>query len=101
LAYASRIGYTGTVNGHRHVKLFKNGRNLAVRIPREFELPGDDAIMRREGDGLILESAPARSLLAIVAELEPIQESFPEIEDSPPMPWPATAPSWQTTNGSS
>jgi predicted nucleic acid-binding protein len=30
----------------RHVKLFKNGRNQAVRIPREFELPGEDAIMR-------------------------------------------------------
>lgn len=24
----------------RHVELFKNGRNQAVRIPREFELPG-------------------------------------------------------------
>jgi hypothetical protein len=28
----------------RHVKLFKNGRNQAVRIPREFELPGEAAI---------------------------------------------------------
>ena len=27
----------------RRVKLFKNGRNQAVRIPREFELPGPDA----------------------------------------------------------
>lgn len=34
----------------RHVKLFRNGRNQAVRIPREFELPGEDAIMHREGD---------------------------------------------------
>jgi antitoxin VapB len=31
----------------RHVRLFKNGRNQAVRIPREFELPGEDAIMRK------------------------------------------------------
>src|SRR5438477_429234 len=44
----------------RHVKLFKNGRNQAVRIPREFELPGEDAIMRKEGDRLIIErAAPA------------------------------------------
>ncbi len=43
----------------RHVKLFKNGRNQAVRIPREFELPGEDAIMRKEGDKLIIE--PLRS----------------------------------------
>ena len=38
----------------RHVKLFKNGRNQAVRIPREFELPGEDAIMRKESERLSL-----------------------------------------------
>jgi tRNA(fMet)-specific endonuclease VapC len=37
------------MNAYRHVKLFKNGRNQAVRIPREFELPGENAIMRRAG----------------------------------------------------
>ncbi|MEA2917647.1 MAG: antitoxin VapB [Bradyrhizobium sp.] len=36
----------------RHVKLFRNGRNRTVRIPVEFELPGDEAIMHRDGDGL-------------------------------------------------
>jgi antitoxin VapB len=30
----------------RHVKLFKNGRNQAARIPREFELPGEEAQQR-------------------------------------------------------
>ena len=66
------------------VKLFKNGRNQAVRIPREFELPGDDAIMRRDGDKLIIEAAPVKSLLAILAGLEPIDDAFPGIEDRPP-----------------
>jgi antitoxin VapB len=46
------------VSPERHVKLFKNGRNLAVRIPREFEFPGEEAIMRKEGDRLIIEPAP-------------------------------------------
>ncbi|MEX2281730.1 MAG: AbrB/MazE/SpoVT family DNA-binding domain-containing protein, partial [Gemmatimonadota bacterium] len=27
----------------RRVRLFRNGRNQAIRIPREFELPGDEA----------------------------------------------------------
>ena len=45
----------------RHVKLFKNGRNQAVRIPREFELPGEDAIMRKEGDRLIISRLPKGS----------------------------------------
>jgi antitoxin VapB len=34
----------------KHVRLFRNGRNQAVRIPRESELPGDEAIMHRDGD---------------------------------------------------
>jgi antitoxin VapB len=42
----------------RHVKVFRNGRNQAIRIPREFELPGEDAILRKEGDRLILEPPP-------------------------------------------
>jgi antitoxin VapB len=65
----------------RHVKLFKNGRNQAVLIPREFELPGEDAIIRREGKRLIIEAAPPRSLLGILAT--PLNEDFPPIEDLP------------------
>lgn len=67
----------------RHVKLFKNGRNQAVRIPRELELPGEDAIMRKEGNRLIIEAVPPRSLLALLATLEPIDEDFGPIEDLP------------------
>ena len=72
---------------HRHVRLFKNGRNQAVRIPREFELPGTEAIMHREGDRLIIEPAPRKSLLEVLAELEPLDEGFPEIADLPPRPF--------------
>ena len=65
----------------RQVKLFKNGRNQAVRIPREFELPGEDAIMRREGDRLILEPSPPPSLLGVLATLAPLEETFPPIPE--------------------
>ncbi len=70
----------------RHVKLFRNGRNQAVRIPREFELPGEDAIMRREGNRLIIESAAPTSLFALLATFDDSDEDFPEIEDPPPEP---------------
>ena len=70
----------------RHVKLFKNGRNQAVRIPRAFELPGKDAIIRKEGRRLIIEPAPPRSLLAVLAALATLDEEFPAIDDSPPDP---------------
>jgi len=72
----------------RRVKLFKNGRSQAVRIPREFELPGEDAVMRKEGEKLILEPAPKKDLLALLATLEPLgpEDDFPEIDDPPPEP---------------
>ena len=67
--YMPQHGPYELVRNERYVKLFKNGRNQAVRIPREFELPGEDAIMRREGDRLIIEPVPRKSLLAILAAL--------------------------------
>jgi antitoxin VapB len=67
----------------RHVKLFKNGRNQAVRIPREFELPGEDAIMRKEGGRLIIEACQPRSLLAVLSKLSSIDEKFPPLLDLP------------------
>ncbi len=74
------------MNVERHVRLFRNGRSQAVRIPREFELPGTDAVMRREGDRLIIEAAPPRSLLALLATLEPLEEDFGVIDDLPAEP---------------
>ncbi|KIM00028.1 VapB protein (antitoxin to VapC) [Paramagnetospirillum magnetotacticum MS-1] len=74
------------MNHERHVRLFRNGRNQAVRIPREFELPGEDAVLRKEGDRLILEPMRKRSLLTLLATLEPLEEDFPEIDDPPPEP---------------
>jgi antitoxin VapB len=65
----------------RRVKLFKIGRHQAVRIPREFELPGEDAMIRKEGQRLIIEAAPSRSLLAVLSRLQPLDEDFAAIED--------------------
>ncbi len=74
------------MSAERHVKVFRNGRNQAVRIPREFEFPGEEAIMRKEGDRLIIEPAPPKSLLAVLATLGPLEEDFPPISDLPPDP---------------
>lgn len=70
----------------RRVKVFRNGRNLAVRIPREFEFPGDEAVMRKEGSRLVIEPTPSRSLLGVLARLKPLKETFPELSDPPPGP---------------
>lgn len=71
------------MTAERRVKIFKNGRNQAVRIPREFELPGEDAIMRKEGERLVIEPAAPQSLLALLATLKPLDEDFPPIEELP------------------
>ena len=85
LAYVMAYANNGpAAMAERHVKLFKNGRNQAVRIPREFELPGEDAIMRKEGGRLVIEPAPPRSLLKLLETLATLDEEFPQITDAPP-----------------
>ena len=72
------------MSNQRQVKLFRNGRNQAVRIPVEFELPGDEAIMRREGDRLVIEPVRKRGLVAFLETITPFDGEFPEIDDPPP-----------------
>lgn len=71
---------------HRHVRLFRNGRNQAVRIPVEFELPGDEAIMHRDGDRLVIEPVRKRGLVALLETMKPLDEPLPEIDDPVPEP---------------
>ena len=68
----------------RHVRLFRNGRNQAVRIPVEFELPGDEAIMHRDGEKLVIEPVRKRRLLALLETMKPVNEEFPQIDDPVP-----------------
>jgi len=74
------------MNEQRHVRLFRNGRNQAVRIPVDFELPGDEAIMHREGDRLVIEPVRKRGLVALLKTMEPVDEDFPEVDDPVPTP---------------
>jgi len=74
------------VTGLRHVRLFKNGGNQAVRIPRELELPGTEALIYREGHRLILEPAPHQALMKLLRSWSPIDNDWPDIEDHPSEP---------------
>lgn len=68
----------------RHVRLFRNGRNQAIRIPREFELEGEEAIIYKEGDRLVVEPVRKGKLLALLATLPPLTDTFPDIDDDLP-----------------
>lgn len=74
------------MTAERRLKIFKNGRNQAVRIPREFELPGEDAVMRKEGERLVIEPAASQSLLTLLKTLKPIDEDFAPVPDLAPEP---------------
>jgi antitoxin VapB len=63
----------------RLVRLFRNGRNQALRIPRDLELPGRAATLRKEGRRLIVEPLAPPSLLEVLARLKPLDEEFPRI----------------------
>jgi antitoxin VapB len=76
----------GPVSQERQVRLFRNGRNQALRIPRDLELPGRSATLRKEGSRLIVEPVAEPSLLAVLAKLKPLDEEFP------PIARPAAAP---------
>ena len=68
----------------RHASLFRNGRNQAVRIPREFEMDGSEVLIRQEGESLILTPIRRNRLRDLLATWEPLDESVPEVEDLPP-----------------
>ena len=71
----------------RHVRLFRIGRNQAVRIPREFELPGEEVVMCKIGNQLIIEAPKRKMMLSeLLDTFETIDEPFPEIEDLPAEP---------------
>ena len=65
----------------RHVRLFRNGRNQALRIPRELELDADEAIIRRDGARLIVEPVQRRlDLAALLAGWQPLDEPWPDVD---------------------
>ena len=67
----------------RHVRLFRNGANQAVRIPKEFELPGNDAEIRQVGNSLVLTpiDTPPLTLRELLDSWEPMDEEFPDVDE--------------------
>jgi antitoxin VapB len=82
-----------TTTQTRSVRIFRNGRSQAIRIPREFALPGNEATITRDRKGrLIVESVAKpnpRDLVALLKSWEPLsdEDAMPPIEDYPPEPF--------------
>ena len=77
------------IDGTKNARLFRNGANQAVRIPREFELQGTEVTIRKVAGTLVIEPVqkvhPKGSLAALVAALatlEQLDQAFPNIDDN-------------------
>lgn len=76
----------------KEAKLFRNNRSQAVRIPVEFELPGDRVLIHREGGKLIIEPVTRpTNIIELLAEWKkevPLgpEDQFPSMDDSPAQP---------------
>ena len=68
------------MTAERHIRIFRNGRNQAIRIPREFELDAEEAIIRKEDDRLVIEPVRKKGLLATLATLPALDDDFPDID---------------------
>jgi len=74
-------------------KLFKHGRSQAVRLPKEFRLPGKEVRVSRVGKGVLLEPIET-DIRQWYSELDALRaiagEFMPEGRQQPPMPPPET-----------
>ncbi len=73
------------------MRLFRNGANQAVRIPREFEFADNEALMRKVGNTLVIEPAPIAfprgspqaflQALQEIAQLGQCDDEIPDVDD--------------------
>ncbi|WP_255211528.1 antitoxin [Sphingopyxis granuli] len=68
----------------REAKLFRNNKSQALRIPADFEFPGDRVMIHRDGERLIIEPVRRKNLLEVLASLQPLgpEDQFPDVDDT-------------------
>ena len=65
------------VNDIRIAKLFRNGKNQAVRLPKEFEMNVSAVLIHRQGDKLILSPKPD-TWQDYFASAQTLSDDFPD-----------------------
>jgi len=71
------------MQSERHVRFFRNGRSQAIGIPKEFELEGNEAIICKDGNRLIIEPVKKTKIRALLAGWKPLADELSEIKDPP------------------
>jgi antitoxin VapB len=73
----------GSAIQSRSVRLFRNGRSQAIRIPREFALPGNEATITRDRKGrLIVEPVKKLTMTELLDSWGPLsdEDAMPPID---------------------
>ena len=70
----------------REARLFRDNNRQTLRIPADYEIPGDRVMIRRDGERLIIEPVRTKNLLEVLADLHPLgtEDEFPDIDGSLP-----------------
>ncbi len=71
----------------RRVKLLRDDDGQFVEIPSEFEFPGEDAIMRREGNKLIIEPKQSNLFLSFRKRWSRLMRNFKRSKTCLPILW--------------
>lgn len=72
----------------QRVRVFRNGRSRAIRIPKDFDFEGDEVTIRKEADGRLTvmpdrrERSPAEIMDWLRRQPPLATEDFPTIDDS-------------------
>jgi len=68
----------------RIARVFRNGRNQAVRLPKDYHIDAEEVYLRQEGQNIMLIPKP-RSWDSYFANSRCLTDDFPDrIEDLPP-----------------
>ena len=59
----------------RTAKIFKSGNSQAVRIPKDFQLEGNEVEIQKKGDNLVLRPK-RKSWARLIASLEKFTDDF-------------------------
>lgn len=72
-------------NEHR-LRLFRDRGYQTLRIPREFEFEGEEVVLRKVGNRLIIEPVRHGQLIAQLATLRPLDERLTDVNENLPPP---------------
>jgi len=59
-------------------KLFKHGGSQAVRLPKEFRFEGDEVVILKRGNDVILRAKPVPKLKTLADVARYMRSNFPE-----------------------